>query len=300
MIRSTNAVWKDMPQPAIVREPGIYDGIPNDVYHADPVLGGSLSQSGAKMLLPPSAPAKYDEQRRNPTASTRAQNLGSAAHAVVLDDGPRPFLIDAADYRTKDAKAARDQALADGLTPVLPAELETVMRMAEAILAHPLASQLLGVPGKAEQSAFWHDAEFDVWRRARFDFLPDPEHHGRPRLLVPDYKTTKAAHPDQFARSVADFGYHMQADWYLSALVALGYDPDAVFLFIAQETTPPYLVTVGQLDDDALQIGRHLNRKALRIFAQCRESGVWPGYSDGVETLALPYWYVNNHSEAFQ
>ena len=33
---------------------GVYD-IPEDLYHRDPVPGGSLSCSGAKKLLPPSS-----------------------------------------------------------------------------------------------------------------------------------------------------------------------------------------------------------------------------------------------------
>ncbi|MBO0827768.1 MAG: hypothetical protein J2P24_08300 [Streptosporangiales bacterium] len=42
----------------MITEPGVYN-LPAAVYHADPVPGGSLSQSGAKKLLPPSCPALY-------------------------------------------------------------------------------------------------------------------------------------------------------------------------------------------------------------------------------------------------
>jgi len=34
----------------LITEPGVY-ALPADVYHADPVAGGSLSSSGAKKLL---------------------------------------------------------------------------------------------------------------------------------------------------------------------------------------------------------------------------------------------------------
>src|SRR5690242_19341825 len=34
-----------------ITEPGIYSGIPNDVYHSDPTPDGSLSSSGAKKLI---------------------------------------------------------------------------------------------------------------------------------------------------------------------------------------------------------------------------------------------------------
>lgn len=38
-----------------ITEPGVYD-LPAEVYHADPVEGGSLSSTGARKLLPPSCP----------------------------------------------------------------------------------------------------------------------------------------------------------------------------------------------------------------------------------------------------
>jgi hypothetical protein len=54
--------------PALITEPGVYD-IAEDHYHADPVPGGSLSNSGAKKLLPPSCPAKFAYEREHPPQS---------------------------------------------------------------------------------------------------------------------------------------------------------------------------------------------------------------------------------------
>ena len=48
----------------VVDEPGVYDGLDEAAYHADPVPGGSLSASGAKLLLPPSCPALYADRER--------------------------------------------------------------------------------------------------------------------------------------------------------------------------------------------------------------------------------------------
>ncbi|MGW9447058.1 hypothetical protein, partial [Bacillus mobilis] len=49
-----------------ITRPGVYDGIPEAVYHRDPVPGGSLSSSGARKLLAPSCPAlfKYDQEHK--------------------------------------------------------------------------------------------------------------------------------------------------------------------------------------------------------------------------------------------
>jgi hypothetical protein len=277
-----------------ITEPGIYAGIPNEAYHADIVVGGSLSCSGAKALLPPNPPAKFAWNATHPHVPTRAMNLGSAAHTLVLGEGDALVFLPYLDYKTTAARMERDAALAAGKVPLLPHEREQVEAMAAALLRHDLAPMLFST-GRPELSAYWVDDEFGVWRRARFDFLPEVV-PGR-RLIVPDYKTTAdRADGASFGRTVANLGYAMQADWYCSALAALDVSADAAFVFVVQEKDPPYLVNVVQLDDEAMRIGRALNRRALAVYADCAASGHWPGYS-GVDTATLPGWYVYKHTE---
>lgn len=276
-----------------ILEAGVYDGVPHDAYHADVVPGGSLSASGAKALLPPNPPARFHYARTHPRPQTRAMTLGTAAHTCVLGRGELMVVIDAADYKTTKAREKRDAAIAAGQTPLLAHEFAQVQDMAAALLQHDLAP-LLFAHGAAEQSAYWIDAEFGMWRRARFDWLPEPRGG---RLIVPDYKTTATgADAVSFGKTIANLGYAMQADWYCSALAALGIDADPVFVFVVQEKDPPYLVNVIQLPQEALRIGRTLNEKALRVYATCDATGVWPGYTD-VQTAELPSWFTYQHQE---
>jgi hypothetical protein len=56
----------------VITQPGVYD-LPADVYHADPVppeLGGSLSSSGAKLLLPRPAPPSTSGPAPTPPTPT--------------------------------------------------------------------------------------------------------------------------------------------------------------------------------------------------------------------------------------
>src|SRR5207237_1501075 len=180
-----------------------------------------------------------------------------------------------------------------GRVPMLIADAARVADMAAALRAHPIASRLLHPHGgEPEVSLFWHDPEHDVDRRARVDWLRTPDPDGR--LILADYKTTSGstgAAPADFARSVARYGYAQQAAWYADLVVGLGLARTAPFLFIAQETTPPYLVSVTQLDEPALDAGRALNRKAMRLFRDCTDSGVWPGLTeDEIATISLPPW----------
>lgn len=277
-----------------ITEPGVYE-IPADEYHFDPVEGGSLSSSGARRLLPPSCPARFRWEVDNPRPSTRAMELGTAAHARVLSIGPEIVVVDAGDWRTKAAQQERDGARARGAVPLLAHENEQIEAMARALREHPLASALLDPDtGTAEPSLFWVDQPTGVWCRARLDWLPTPTVGDR-RLIVPDYKTTRSADPEKFAKSAFDYGYFQQAAWYVDGALALGLAEDVAFVFIAQDKDPPYLVTVAEADGLALRHGRDRNREALELYAECRRTDTWPGYTDDVADLSLPVWLENQY-----
>ncbi len=275
-----------------VTEPGVYE-LDDATYHGDPVpnaLGGSLSASGAKKLLPPSCPARYRHDRVNPPTPTAAFDIGHAAHKLVLGTGPTIDVCDADDWRSKAAREFRQDCHIAGVVPLLAKEYAQVKAMADAIKAHPVASRLFDpAKGKAEQSLFWQDTPEQPWRRARLDWLPSTTGG---RMVVPDYKTSVSADPGSFSRIAANFGYAMQAAWYLDAVAALNLAETAAFVFVVQEKTAPYLVTVVELDAEALDVGRALNRRALNVYAECVSTDTWPGYSDDVELVSLPAWFV--------
>lgn len=273
-----------------IAEPGLYADIPNSDYHADPVEGGSLSSSGARALLPPSCPARFRWHQDHGQPSTDHFDFGHAAHQLVLGVGDPIAIIDADDWRTKAAKEARDEARAAGHIPLLADDMLIVEAMADALREHPVARALLAPgSGLAEQTLVWRDATTDVMCRARLDWLPHPT-AGR-RAIIPDYKTCHSAEPEALRRAMAQFGYHQQADWYLTAARALGLaGPDAAFVFICQEKTAPYLVTIFEPDPIALRIAAERNYMARAVYRRCVEANHWPAYVDGVAQLALPLW----------
>lgn len=267
------------------RTPGFYPDIPEAEYHTDTT---SLSVSGAKVLL--DSPATYLHQRTHPVYKD-VFDFGSAAHQMVLGAGPRVVAVDADSWRTKDAQAQRDAIRAAGDIPVLAGEYATVEAMADALTGHRLASQLFAA-GQAEVSAYCPDPTTEVMRRARFDWLGE--------AVITDYKTAASANPRAFARAVATYGYHMQAAWYLDLAADLGH-PALSFAFVVQEKTPPYLVTVVELDDAALARGRELNGRALQRYRDCTATGLWPGYvrDDQHAVITLPRWaYMDTEDQA--
>lgn len=273
-----------------ITKPGVYD-IPNDMYQADPVKGGSLSNSGARRLLPPSCPAKFKYERDHGRKPKREYELGHAAHKLVLGVGEEIVVIKTANYKTKAAQEEQAAARAEGKVPLLEAEHDVVKAMAAALRADELAAALLQPgTGTPEQSLFWRDSETGVIRRARLDWLRT---NAPGRLWVVDYKTCNDASHDALERAANDYGYFRQSRWYLDGVTALGLGDDPRFAFIHQEKTPPYLVHVVEPTALALEAGGFYNRKAIRLYAECVRTDTWPGYSADAEHLtqiSLPPW----------
>lgn len=277
-----------------ITEPGIYQ-MTNEEYHAD---RGSLSSSGARLLLPPSCPALFRHAQDTPQEPKKTYDLGNAAHKLVLGEGPDLVRVEADKWTTNAVKAEVAAIRDEGAIPLKPAEYDQVSSMADALRRHPVASALFDpARGKPEQSLFWRDDRTGVMRRARLDWLPDARSG---RLIIPDYKTCRSAEPAALARAVDEFGYHQQDDWYRAGAQALGLaDENAAFVFVCQEKTAPYVVTVVEMDATARRIGAARNRRALETFAECTAAGVWPGYSDEIAYLSLPPWAAIRDTEEY-
>src|SRR5260221_9713412 len=102
----------------------------------------ALSASGAKLLLPPSCPAKFRWAQDHPVFRD-VFDLGSAAHKMILGAGPKIEVVDADSWRTNAAKEAREYARMGGHIPLLRMDYERVCDMAKQLLRHPLARVLL-------------------------------------------------------------------------------------------------------------------------------------------------------------
>lgn len=274
--------------PSVV--PGVYD-IPADQYHRDPVPGGSLSSTGARKLLAPSCPAIYHYELGHPQQPKKHFDLGTAVHTLVLGEGPRPVAVDADNYKTKKAQQDAADARARGAIPVLPHEMQQVQDMAAALLNHPQAGPLLTAgSGEVEQTLIWRDEETGVWCRARPDRFDD--HH------VIDVKTTNDPNPAAIQKAIYEHGYHQQQGHYLDGIQAItNIRPEFTFLFVGK--TPPYLVSVVQLDIAAALIGDARNRRARHIYAHCQATDTWPGYGDDTHVLALPQWAETRETEEY-
>lgn len=269
-----------------ITEPGLVYGMSDEDYHADPVAGGSLSSTFAR-LLTKHVPAKAIEQRTN-RKPTKSMNLGKAAHAHALGAGPE-LIVWEYDGRTKEGKAERAEAAprlaTEAAVAVTEAERDQIYGMIEALRANPDVLKILEIPD-AEVSGFWQEG---VWLRARYDLLDKNRTY--------DYKTCQDSTRRGFSLAMATYGYHQQAEFYGRGLTALGHPAgERTMRFICQETTPPYLVQIHTPDDEAIEVARQLNDRAIRIYAEGVATGIWAGYEKlHAEPASLPafYWFDN-------
>lgn len=178
-----------IPREWTVLEECVVPDMPEAIYHADPVPSGSLSQSGAKYLLPPYTPKHFAHYRATPRKASRAQQLGTAAHGRVLHIGAPVFVLpkEYKNYNKQAAQKLRDDATDAGIVPLLKHENDKIEAMAAALRDDPDVAALLDPDaGRAEVSIFWIDPETGVWQRMRADWIPEPNAAGE--VIVVDYK----------------------------------------------------------------------------------------------------------------
>lgn len=262
----------------VIKKPGVY-WIAADAYHADPCASPSLSSTIGELLIERSPlHAWFNHPRLNknyaPSEST-AFDIGKAAHSLMLGDPQDFVIIDAEDWRTKEAKAQRDQAYADRKVPLLKAQWDRVNAMVatgrKQLEAHEDARDAF-TDGKPEATLIWREG--NVMLRARPDWLPtDLARAWR------DYKTTSmSAEPDSFSRQLFGMGYDFQAAFYRRGIRALGLCADPVFEFVVQETDPPHALSVIGLSPAALDLAERKVETAIAFWGWCLKNDCWPGY----------------------
>lgn len=245
-----------------------------------------LSNSGIKELLrcPARFKAMMDGEEEEKTSP--ALLLGSLFHAMTLEPESVAGVF-ARRQNPGNTKAGKEEAAAaaeKGVTLVSPDMWAQAEAMAESARANPfLAAALKDANFEAETSIYWD--QNGVPCKARLDGIAEIPGFGR---CVIDLKSTTDASPEGIGRHMADFGYHRQAAWYSHAM-AMVERPVQAFVFVFVEKDAPYVSTAVTVAEDAIGLAHDEIRRALRLYAECTASGVWPGYtSDIITTIDLP------------
>lgn len=264
-------------------QPGIYPDMSNEAYHSCT----GISKSGLSLIL--KSPLHYYNRYivGEKIEPTPALILGTAFHTRVLEPEKFNYVVaPKCDRRTKAGKATYAEFLAqsEGKEILKPEEMEKVVGMANAVLAHPTASALLA-PGEgvAEESIFWNDKETGELCKCRPDFR-------RFDGVLVDVKSAQDASPEGFSKAAFNFGYHIQDFFYRAGTSIATGENYYAFVFIVVESAPPYAVAIYMLDEDSKMVGESETKKALADYSECRKADMWRGYDPSITTLSLPGW----------
>jgi hypothetical protein len=184
-----------------ITEPGIYRGISEADYRADPCPVPSLTQSLCKILIQQSAKHAWTNNPRlnpnfEPDDDTKF-DVGNVAHRLILGRGKDFEVIDFEDWRTKAAKEAREEAAKAGKIAVLKHQFQKAFDMAGVAQVKLSRHQERGAftNGDAEVMIAWE--EDGVWFRSLIDWL-----HADLRT-IDDYKSTAMSVADHVLGHVA-------------------------------------------------------------------------------------------------
>lgn len=279
--------------------PGVYT-MPSEEYHALPALSSGLAQT----IIQRSPLHAWTESRAlNPAfreVEKEAFDIGSGAHALLLEGEDRMVVVDADDWRTKKAREDRDAAREAGKHPVLARRYADIVKMRDVAEVAIRNCEELGLPnglrgGLSERVIIWTDPVSGAQGRARPDWWSEDG------SLLFDYKSTTDATPAAFSRQIARMGYHYQAQHYSEGAGAL--KPPTrrpiSFVFGAQETTPPYAMSFHACAPSLLFIAARDLAWARMTWIDCLRTGQWPSHSNRIHYAEAEGWQVTE-SEALE
>jgi len=245
----------------------------NAAYHLDP----AISSSDVKTVhLKSLRHWKYGARKESV-----AFDLGSAVHAMVLEPEKELVRRGPADRRGdkwRDAKLAADL---DGLILLPEAEYDLAETIAKSAIAHMPA--WMDVPRIAEASFFALDSTTGVNIKCRPDLYIESEG------LVVDLKTCASASPRLFARDVHNYGYAIQAAFYLRVLQEAGFEANR-FVFLAVEKEPPFAVGLHEIEPDYLNYADAvITDTLLKIRDATKEDDYKTGWPE-INFIGQPSW----------
>ncbi len=280
-----------------LKGPGLYLGVPMDVYRADPCPAPSLNASVAKLALnrslahvaaahPKVTPVEPDEDDEE-KSPTRAMDIGSAAHALAFGVGASIALIHAKNWKKKADQEAKKAAYEAGEIPLIPKEYRRAKAMAD--ISRPIINDLLGGSIVAEAMMVWRD-EKGFWYRGLIDRM-----RGDARVVI-DYKTTgRIASPEEASKLVYTTDAYFQEGFYRRGLDAL--DPGGMgrrrFCFLYQEQDAPFTPCLVETSEAGRTAADEMVEASINVWQRGLVTGEWPGYPLGPHIASPPDWLLN-------
>lgn len=237
------------------------------------------------------SPLHYRHALEEDSPDTAARKLGRAIHVAVLEPELFSGLYVVWDGGRRAGKAwdafCEENADREILTV---AEHEACAAIQRAVREHPIAAPYVQ-GGRSEVTIAWEHRipaagdfpEVVIPCKGRLDYL-------RPDCIV-DLKSARDGSIEGFGRACWNLRYHTQLAFYQDGLAAATGRRLPVKIVVV-ENTAPWAVTVFDVPEYILEIGREEYTALLARLDYCRERDEWPGYADEEIELQLPRWAI--------
>lgn len=275
----------------VITEPGIYSGVPLDLYHSAELFGQvpSISSSGLRTIIDRSPAHYWATSPYNPERVEQEDKkhfvLGRAVHHLVLGekyfgelftirpdeiyDPKKGEVVPWHANRTPCIKWMAQQAEL-GKTVLSQDDVTNIKGMWTRLSKNPLVQQGL-LNGHVENSYFWRDKETGIWLKWRPDTTPIAS------LDFVDIKTTTDVRYHKLMSTIADYAYYQQGALGSVACRELIGKEMQSFSLLFIEKVSPWCEALTTIKTPLLQYGERANRAALRIFWKCLKENSWPG-----------------------
>ena len=215
--------------------------------------------------------------------------IGSAFHLLLEDEEQfnNDIFFTNADGRSSEYKEIKNN-LEDGQL-IFKLNIKNMLyAMRDSLFSHKLSDTYLHhESSKKEWSYFIYDIDFK--QKIRCDLsrvgIKDPN-----KDIIVDYKTAASVDPRKFARSVKDFGYHIQVAHYIDVYEKVTGRQVEDFVFACVEKKEPYLTAFYTLNKQTLAEGRAALIEAKRKYTFCHDMNDFGGYPEILTEIGLSKW----------
>jgi len=134
-------------------------------------------------------------------------------------------------------------------------------------------------------TAEWQDEDSGLTIPVKILIDLAPKVDGEFGKCLGDLKAIRSAALIPFQRQVYQLGWHLQAAFYQDIYVAATGEDRNTHCLLGVENYAPFEPFKRMLSQDFLQIGRQTYQHALKRYARCLKTGIWPGYDDHAEAI---------------
>lgn len=277
---------------------------PEDVMRTHPKLGGAVRQrdysdamDNGNLVDALLTGAKYTPG--GPKQSHAALGKGGKGLSPVeFEMFGDLVIVDADAWASNSAKEVREQAREQGKTPILRSDFDSQYGKVPEYIAR---LELAGVTLEGVQTQvpiFWVEESSSGQRvqcRGLLDIVDTaecPETGADCGGVITDLKTAADISDKALARSIFQWNYHVQGAVYQRGYFKATDVITRVRLAFLRTTLPA--ARADWLGQDWLQFGALLWERAVDIWAECLNTGYWPGHELRREHLVPEHYMIED------